>query len=281
MRLGRVSYTNCLPVFHALETKKVDCQAELVAEPPATLNKLFGEEELEATAVSSIAYARLAEKAVILPDLSIASDGRVQSVLLLSKRTIRELDGKEIFVTSESETSVALLTILLREHFQISAGLIPASGSPEAMLVSAPAALAIGDQALKALYRSQGLYVYDLGEEWQRFSGEKMVFAVWSAQRKSVVSQPREMFGLWQSLQYSKAYGLSHPWEIAARGSMITGLPVSAMLTYYRHLKYHLDQELLQGLECFFDHAFRLGLLEKPVKPEVWSDFREIARNSR
>ena len=52
------------------------------------------------------------------------------------------------------------------------------------MLMEADAALLIGDDALRAKYKtSDSLYVYDLGREWKDLTGLPMVFAVWAIRR--------------------------------------------------------------------------------------------------
>ena len=280
MRMGRISFTNVLPVYHALETNKVGTTAELIPDTPTALNKMIYRGELDITAVSSIAYARMAEEFIILPDLSISSDGTVQSVLLLSKVPIDKLDGESISVTIESATSVALLTILLESYYCQNVKLIPSPGSLKDMLGNTPAALLIGDSALRALHAEKDLYVYDLGQEWKKFTGEKMVFAVWIAKRAAVRSRHAEVYRTWNELQQSKQYGHTHPWEIAERASEITKLDSEIMLEYYRHLSYRLDEDYQRGLSCFFFHAYRIGLLDNPVKPEIWRGIH-AAPNSR
>ncbi len=45
--------------------------------------------------------------------------------------------------------------------------------------------LLIGDDALLAHYnRRQGLYYYDLGEEWEDLTGFGMVYALWAVNRR-------------------------------------------------------------------------------------------------
>lgn len=81
VRLGQVEYINCIPVYHALEEGLLVGDIELVKGPPSKLNKMFLDGELDITPISSIEYARHANQCIILPNLSISADGRVESIL--------------------------------------------------------------------------------------------------------------------------------------------------------------------------------------------------------
>ena len=84
VRLGYIDFLNSLPVYYGLETGAVPMPAgiELVKDVPAQLNRRLAAGELDISAMSSIEYARNADKLVLLPDLSINSAGFVHSVYL-------------------------------------------------------------------------------------------------------------------------------------------------------------------------------------------------------
>src|SRR6266705_83361 len=84
MRIGRIPYINCYPVYGAIDRG----------------------------VVSAVEYARDADRYLLLPDLAISCDGPVRSVMLFSKRPAGELSARNVVVSKSSMTSVALLELL-------------------------------------------------------------------------------------------------------------------------------------------------------------------------
>ncbi|MDH7577477.1 MAG: menaquinone biosynthesis protein [Bacillota bacterium] len=269
-RLGRVGYINCLPVFYALEKGFVRIPARIVADHPSRLNDRLAAGELEVTAVSSIAYAHQRHTCVVLPGLSIASDGAVWSVALLSRVPVTKLDGRRVSLTPYSATSIVLLQILLNLFYGVRAelftrppGVSPWWGDPEA-------ALAIGDEALRS--SGEGCYVYDLGAEWKRFTGKCMVYALWVARREFAVESPALLQEICRGLQAAKHWGYEHRRVIAEAATHLVGLPASRLMAYFQHLKYELNELYLDGLHYFYECAWRCGVLDQPVQAEIWRE---------
>jgi chorismate dehydratase len=269
--LGRVSYINCFPIFYPLEKGLIKLSARIVADHPSSLNSLLAAGNLEVTAVSSIAYARGHRSCVALPGLGIACDGAVWSVALLSRKPLSQLDGERISLTPYSATSIALLQIILSRFYGIEAdyfdrprGAPPWWGDPQATLV-------IGDEALRiaCLHSEEAEFMYDLGAEWKRFTGKQMVFALWVARRDFMEEQPDLLRQTWRALQEAKSWSGSHRRFIAAQAQSLIGIPAEVLEDYFRHIKYELYAD---GLQQFFEYAWRCGLLDSQVKAEVWRD---------
>jgi chorismate dehydratase len=108
MRLGRIPYINCYPIYGAIDRGLVPLSAEIVTGTPAELNDLLVAGELDVSVISAVEYARHAKHLVLLPDLAISCDGPVRSVMLFSKRPIWELTDQTVLLTASSRTSVAL-----------------------------------------------------------------------------------------------------------------------------------------------------------------------------
>ena len=68
LRLGRISYVNMAPVFY-----RVEAEVEEVLGVPTELNRMLVAGELDAAPISSIEYARNADKLKLLPRLCVAS----------------------------------------------------------------------------------------------------------------------------------------------------------------------------------------------------------------
>ena len=90
MRLGRIPWINCYPVYGAIDRGLVPCDAEVVSGTASDLNDLMAAGELDLSVVSAVEYARNAAAYHLLPDLAISCDGPVHSVRLFSRRPITE-----------------------------------------------------------------------------------------------------------------------------------------------------------------------------------------------
>src|ERR671938_555017 len=134
IRLGRISYVNMAPVFY-----RVGVEVEEVQGVPTDLNRRLLDGELDAAPISSIEYARNAERLRLMPRLCVASEGAVDSIQLVSRKPLEQV--RLVAVTPESATSVALTNVLLPEAEQV-----PLSSYADG---DADAKLLIGDAALK------------------------------------------------------------------------------------------------------------------------------------
>src|SRR5213079_1335078 len=155
MRIGRIGYINCAPVYGAIDRGVVALPpgAELITGTPAELNDLLVAGELDVSVISAIEYARHAKELLLLPDLAISCDGPVRSVALFSKRAVGILNGCTILLSASSRTSVALLELLCREVWHIKPKFAEARAEAQDLdaLAALPheAVLVIGDPALR------------------------------------------------------------------------------------------------------------------------------------
>ena len=58
MRLGRIPWINCYPVYGAIDRGLVPCSAEVVSGTASDLNDLMAAGELDLSVVSAVEYAR-------------------------------------------------------------------------------------------------------------------------------------------------------------------------------------------------------------------------------
>jgi len=108
MRVGRIPYVNCYPVYGAIDRGVVPLAAEIVDGVPTALNAHMAAGSLDVSVISAIEYARDSGRYLLLPDLAISCDGPVRSVVLFSKRPASELGGRRVLVSRSSMTSAAL-----------------------------------------------------------------------------------------------------------------------------------------------------------------------------
>lgn len=116
---GPHQFSQCAANLSPLEAGIIPHDFELVAAPPAILNEMMARGELQVSSCSCIEYARHPEQYFLARDLSIGSPRAVMSVLLLSRHPVEQLEGKEILISGESHTSVALLKLLMKNYYNV------------------------------------------------------------------------------------------------------------------------------------------------------------------
>jgi len=279
LRLGRVDYLNCLPVYYAIEKRLVPVKTPLkvVRGVPAHLNRLFFEEKLDVTPLSSIEYTRHPGEHFILPEISISADGRVASILLFSRVPVTELEGCKVAVTASSATSAVLLRILFEHYYNVNVTYLTRQANLDAMLAEAEAALLIGDDAMRAAQRikekEMPIRVTDLGEVWKEFTGEKMVYALWVARGEFVRKHPEETSLLAGILVSAREEGMQRLDELLRVARRRTKLPDGVLREYFDLVKYGFDETYRRALLLFYDYAYKSGLIAERVNSlNVWGE---------
>src|SRR5438046_9252879 len=106
MRVGRIGYINCYPVYGGIDRGVIPLPADLVTGTPSELNELLAAAELDVSVVSAVEYARNARDYVLLPDLAISCDGPVRSVAPFSRRPAGALDRAPLLLTASARPAV-------------------------------------------------------------------------------------------------------------------------------------------------------------------------------
>jgi len=262
MRLGRIPWINCYPIYGAIDRGLVTVPAELVSGTASELNDLLAAGELQVSAVSAVEYARNAAQYHLLPDLAITCDGPVHSVALFSKRPVQELNGCTVLLSASSRTSILLLELLCRHRWNIRPRFATvraeAPDLPTLGRLPHEAVLVIGDAALHLSTRSWYPVKVDLGSEWKAWTGLPFVFAVWAARRDCPTSG---VTAVHQRLLESRAWGLAHLDELAAEATRNTGVAELVCREYLGDLDYALSYRHLAGLTDFFRRLAQDGLV--------------------
>lgn len=268
LRVGRIPYINCYPVYGGIDSGIVPLEGELVNGIPTELNRLMSEGALDVSVVSAVEYARDAKRYLLLPELAITSDGPVRSVMLFSRYAPQMLGGKRVLVSRSSMTSVALLELLFEHVWRCRPEFVP--GDAELADIDRfdeerhDARLVIGDAALR-LFHEAGRggpwatrypFRIDLGAAWKEWTGLPFVFAVWVAQRTTPVHAALSAHA---SLIASRDWGLQHLDRLSQDASRASGVPVEACAEYFAGLDYRLSYPHLAGLTEFFRRLVLAG----------------------
>lgn len=264
-RVGYIDYLNSLPVYYGLETGAVPLPPgmSLVKDVPTALARRLVAGELDVSPIPAFEYAKNADDLVLLPDLSINSHGFVHSVCLFYRNGLESLQGGDVCVTSESATSRMLLRILLEKRFHLDARRVDGDADLEEIGHKYAGVLLIGDGALKGALAYPNLGRIDLGEEWTRWTGNPMVFAVWAARKEYAQRDPAGLAAAHRALLAGKAWGRSNRGAIVEHARKKLFLSRAFMERYFRDLNYDLDAPKLAGLRRFFELAKEVGEIDR------------------
>lgn len=242
--LGRVSFSNCDPIFHGLEDRW-----RILPAPPAWLTGHVIRKDCLTAPIPSADYAEYHEHLVLIPDLGIVSRGEVGSVLLFGSRPIETM--RDIALPSDSSTSKKLLSWILK-HRGIDPKTIEMGPNISTMLERCDGALLIGDRALSAAVRYPQSVQLDLGAEWTRITGMPMVFGVFAARKDSPMDTVRRARN--DMLEQYSMFMENEAWrnEVIVATSENSGLSESRISEYFRlGVENHLDSVAVKGLEKF------------------------------
>ncbi len=265
LRISAISFLNTAPLMWDFENGPSAGQLRQDFQISYTIPSHCAQQLKEGSADIGIipvaAYVSIPDL-VIVPDVAIAAKNKVRSILLVSKTPLEKI--RSVATDDSSRTSAALVEIFLRRFVGTDPGFTRQKPDLKEMLQWHDAALLIGDPALQA--RVDGYYVFDLAEEWRRWTGRPFVFAFW-AMRKAALAEGRDL-GIARVFQQSRDNGLQHIPEIASAWAPKLALSAGLITDYLTdNVDYFLDQENLEGLRLFFRYGAEAGIF--PRAPEL------------
>lgn len=202
----------------------------------------------------------------ILPGCTIASKGRVRSLLLVRRASQPLQTLRSVAADIASRTTLAHARILFHHWNNPDVPFIPLVADLNAMLALADAAILIGDPALLALEeranrfeRTGELLVYhDLAHEWRTLTGLPFVSAVWCT---NVLDNP-SIESIAADLNQSRIHGLQNIDALAAEWSRRIPIPEETIRAYLiSNIHYNLDEECIEGMRVFFRLAAEVRVL--------------------
>jgi len=286
LRISIVQYLNTAPLVWGFTNGPLRGKYNLSFTVPSQCAEQLRRGAVDVAIIPAIEYQRI-DNLAILPDMAIASKKQVRSLLIISKKPIEQVNS---FALDASSRSTQTLTrILCAEKWKIAPEFFEASPDLGAMLEQADAALLIGDPALRiavgiekdswsgaegrtmcqaaalGITNAEMLYVYDVVSEWRSLTGLPAVLAVWAARRDVATPDVAADF------LASRDFGLSCIPEICFDAARDLELPQRTLESYLRdNIDFTLDEENRRGLELYFAHAAKLGLIPQ-AKPMEWA----------
>jgi len=286
-RISIVQYLNTAPLVRGFTHGPLQGKYDLSFTVPSQCAEELRAGAADIAIIPAIEYQRI-DNLTILPDLSIASKGRVRSLLLVSKVPIQQ--ARSIALDASSRSTQALTRILCAELWKISPAFHQAQPDLAAMLQNSDVALLIGDPALRfsiaieersrreedgqqicaasdaGISGASDLYVYDIVDKWRRLTHLPAVLAIWAARQDTI--SPAAVPEVVADFQSSLALGLRQIPEICTESARQLRLPEQDLRTYLeKNIDYTLDHENLQGLEKFFTLSSAIKIIgtRKPI----------------
>ena len=294
LRISIVQYLNTAPLVWGFTNGPLAGKYELSFTVPSQCAEALRTGAADIAIIPAIEYQRI-PGLVVLPDLAIASQNRVRSLLIIAKKPIEQV--RSIALDRSSRSTQALTRILAAEHWKIDPEYLETEPDLRVMLKKADAAMLIGDPALRisiaiekkstvgpqgravceaaalGLTTAEIFHIYDVVGEWRRFTSLPAVMAVWAARPDVVTAEVLADFDA------SRNFGLSQIATICLGASRELELPHPALESYLRHnIDFSLGEENRRGLERYFHDANKLGLISQNKKIAWASAAREAAQ---
>ncbi len=201
----------------------------------------------------------------VLPGCTIASKGRVRSLLLV-RRASRPLTAiRSVAADAASRTTIAYARILFHMWGNRGVFFQSAPADLDSMLDKADAAIVIGDPGLFALEErsnrfertGEELVYHDLAHEWHSLTGLPFVSAVWGIAWSSTLDK-----SVADDFIQSRIHGLESIEALAVEWSCKLPIPESTIRAYLTtNIHYVLDEECIEGMRGFFRIAAETGVL--------------------
>ncbi len=265
LRISAISYLNTAPLMWDFEHEHGEAgpDFDISYTIPSACARAVAEGTADIGIIPAAAYTTTPDL-VIIPDIAIAAQRAVRSILLVSKMPIEQ--ARTVALDTSSMTSVALTKILFAKWLGGARDYSPMTPNLDTMLASCDAALLIGDPALQV---DRTRYAtLDLAEEWIARTGKHFVFAFWAIRRQSLAG--RNAAAIQDAFKRSRDHGLQadHLEAIAQEWAPRLGLTLEMVRTYLVHnIHYFLDPPGLEGLKLFYSLGVEIGAL--PQAPEL------------
>jgi chorismate dehydratase len=296
LRISIVQYLNTAPLVWGFTNGPLAGKYDLSFTVPSQCAEALRTGAAAIAIIPAIEYQRIPDL-VVLPDLAIASQNLVRSLLIVAKKPIEQVGS--IALDCSSRSTQALTRILAAEHWKINPEFFETEPNLSAMLERADAALLIGDPALRisiaiekkravgpqgravcqaatlGISSAEIFHAYDVVAEWRKFSRLPAVMAVWAARPEVVTTE------LLADFAASRNFGLTQIAAICQEAARELELPQPALESYLRqNIDFSLGEENRRGLERYFHEAAKLGLIVREKKIEWATAAKEAAQVS-
>jgi len=241
IRISAVSYTNTKPFIYGLEHSGILQKIDLSLDNPADCAQKLIDNVVDIGLIPVAATLSL-PRWEIVSDYCIGAVGAVNSVFIFSNCDVREVETLQLDPQSRSSNNLA--RVLLKNYWKTDHLMIENSDKYSISTDSKTAFVQIGDRTFGK--KEKYPFVYDLAEEWQKFTGLPFVFAAWIA-NKTIPA------GFIIEFNQALKFGLDH------RTELLKEIPQRQDFDFEDYLMHKLDFDLTENkkkaLFLFLDYV--------------------------
>jgi chorismate dehydratase len=237
--ISAVSYLNTKPFIWGLQHSEVMQKINLTLDIPSVCAQklITGKADIGLVPVAAIPHL---PASTVFTDFCIAADGKVSSVLLVSRMPLEKIES--VMLDYQSMTSVSLVKILAHELWKINPEWLPTQQGYEASITNQTAGVIIGDRAL--MLKDKFNFVYDLADEWKKLTTLPFVFAAWVSTKNMNAHFEDEFSGALQ-------HGVNHINELCDTLQAAYSFDVKRYLT--QNINYTFNAQKRQAMQLFLE----------------------------
>ena len=244
IKISAVSYTNTKPFLYGINHTDIINQIDLSVDIPADCAQKLIDDKVDIGLIPVAATLNMPYWE-ILSDYCIGATGPVNSVFIFSNCPVEQI--KQIQLDPESRSSNNLARVLMKNYWKISPEQIANAADYSSSADANTAFVQIGDRTFGK--PAQFKFVYDLAEEWQKFTGLPFMFAAWIANKPI----PAEFVA---EFNKSLKFGLDHRTEVLKELPARTDFDMKDYL--FNKLDFELNNDKKKALYLFLDYIKNL-----------------------
>jgi chorismate dehydratase len=231
IRVSSVSYTNSKPFIYGIKHSSVLNKIDLSLDIPADCAHKLITDQVDVGLIP-VAAIPLVPNAKIIGSYCIGSVGAVDSVFIFSKVAANEI--RTVKLDPQSRTSNNLAKVLFKHHFAQTVTFTKDQTAETDALVL------IGDRTFGK--KDDFAYVYDMGEEWMKFTGLPFMYAAWVANKEVSADFVKEF-------DDALRLGVAHIAEVIAELPTFRNFDIHDYL--YQKLDFEITNEKLKAKDLF------------------------------
>lgn len=239
LKISAVSYLNTIPFVYGIRNSGFldNFHLDLAVPCMCTHNLKTGKSDIALVPVGSFPLIKGIQFAA---NFCIGAVSPVKTVLLLSHRPLSAIQN--IHLDWDSNTSVRLVKLLADKFWNIHPEWTSLKSGEAERSNGIESVVAIGDKTFELVKRFE--HVYDLAEEWIKFTSLPFVFAAW-------VSTKKIPAGVLENFNKALEYGISHKAETIEffKDSIPQGIDATKYLS--ENISFDFDTQKKKGLDLF------------------------------
>lgn len=264
IKLGTVPFINAKPIIYPLEKGLINNDFEISYYAPSVLSRRLMEGIVD---IGLIPVAELLKRNSykVIPDISISSEGKVDSVALVLNKELSSV--KKVAVDERSQSSTALLRVILELFNDLTPEYVKRKYD-EDFFSGVDAGMVIGDSGLHIFYaKKDDNYILDLGELWTHHTGLPFVYAVYALNSEVRLGENLK------SLFLSKEKGMEYIPEIAESLSGKIDVSAEFCINYLSNrIKYDLGSREIEAIIRYSEYLSELGFCDKVQELDFYSN---------